>query len=208
MPWSTACSITWMRHWGESAGLWRVSVLGPAAGFNTSCTCCVLCAHLADGMLPALGCASQHFGLAVDQGGVYEFDSSTDAKHSRHLLVRIPGHAFINNHAMGQFVAQASRVGTLLQCMLRHCGALCLQVAQCLGGIATFGEAPLAKPRLPVHAGHRSGWPGADGDAERGGGHVGAGQHCGHSSVLQVTKGARRLLPCMPAHAWHAAAGG
>jgi hypothetical protein len=51
----------------------------------------------------------QHFGLAVDYGSVIELDSSTDAKFSRHLLVRIPGHAFATNHAMGQFVAQVRK---------------------------------------------------------------------------------------------------
>jgi hypothetical protein len=37
---------------------------------------------------------------------VYEFDSSTAEKFSRHLTLRLPGHAFANNHAMGKFVAQ------------------------------------------------------------------------------------------------------
>ncbi|GAB4822102.1 hypothetical protein N2152v2_009148 [Parachlorella kessleri] len=48
----------------------------------------------------------QHFGLAVDYNNVFELDSSTDAKLSRHLHIRIPGHAFVNNHAMGKFVSQ------------------------------------------------------------------------------------------------------
>jgi hypothetical protein len=37
---------------------------------------------------------------------VYELDSSTPTKFSRHLTLRLPGHAFANNHAMGKFVAQ------------------------------------------------------------------------------------------------------
>lgn len=56
--------------------------------------------------LYALPTNRQHYGLAVDYFNVYELDSSTEAKHSRHLLLRLPGHAFSNNHAMGKFVAQ------------------------------------------------------------------------------------------------------
>ena len=50
----------------------------------------------------------RHFGLGLDLRCVYELDSSTPAKFSRHLTVRLPGHAFANNHAMGKFVAQVS----------------------------------------------------------------------------------------------------
>ncbi len=42
---------------------------------------------------------------------MYELDSSTPAKFSRHLTVRLPGYAFANNHAMGKFVGQVSRGG-------------------------------------------------------------------------------------------------
>ncbi|KAL4429588.1 hypothetical protein ABPG77_008637 [Micractinium sp. CCAP 211/92] len=48
----------------------------------------------------------RHFSLALDPRCVYELDSSTPAKFSRHLTVRLPGHAFVTNHAMGKFVAQ------------------------------------------------------------------------------------------------------
>ena len=37
---------------------------------------------------------------------VYELESSTDEKFSRHVLIRIPGYAFLNNLAVGHFVAQ------------------------------------------------------------------------------------------------------
>ena len=48
----------------------------------------------------------RHFDLGLDPRCVYELDSSTPAKFSRHLTLRLPGHAFANNHAMGKFVAQ------------------------------------------------------------------------------------------------------
>lgn len=37
---------------------------------------------------------------------VYELDSSTGEKFSRHIIVRLPHHAFLNNFVVGQFVAQ------------------------------------------------------------------------------------------------------
>lgn len=52
----------------------------------------------------------RHFGLGLDRRCVYELDSSTPAKFSRHLTVRLPGHAFANNHAMGKFVGQVSGI--------------------------------------------------------------------------------------------------
>ncbi|EFN54394.1 hypothetical protein CHLNCDRAFT_135708 [Chlorella variabilis] len=48
----------------------------------------------------------RHFDLILDPRFVYELDSSTPNKFSRHLTLRLPGHAFSNNHAMGKFVAQ------------------------------------------------------------------------------------------------------
>ena len=59
---------------------------------------------------------SEHFGLAVEYGNVYELDSSTDAKFSRHLLIRIPGHAFANNHAMSQFITHVSPAPSFAPC--------------------------------------------------------------------------------------------
>ncbi len=50
--------------------------------------------------------SSLHYGLHLDLRCVYELDSSTREKFSRHLTVRLPSHAFANNHAMGKFVAQ------------------------------------------------------------------------------------------------------
>ncbi len=55
----------------------------------------------------------RHFSLALDPRCVYELDSSTPAKFSRHLTVRLPGHAFVTNHAMGKFVAQVRRVASI-----------------------------------------------------------------------------------------------
>ena len=55
---------------------------------------------------PGALCRRLHFDLGLDLRCVYELDSSTPAKFSRHLTLRLPGHAFANNHAMGKFVAQ------------------------------------------------------------------------------------------------------
>ncbi|KAK9830391.1 hypothetical protein WJX72_011482 [[Myrmecia] bisecta] len=46
------------------------------------------------------------FGLEVDAGCVLELDSTTPAKFSRHLIVRLPGHAFQNNMHVGTFVKE------------------------------------------------------------------------------------------------------
>lgn len=48
-----------------------------------------------------------HFGLQLDRRCVYELDSSTPEKFSRHLHVRLPGHAFATNAHAGAFVGQA-----------------------------------------------------------------------------------------------------
>ena len=37
---------------------------------------------------------------------VYELDSSHAGKFSRHLIIRIPGMAFVNNLAVGHLVSQ------------------------------------------------------------------------------------------------------
>ena len=42
--------------------------------------------------------------MELDRAGVVELDSSTPAKWSRHLVVRLPGHAFADNGHMGRFV--------------------------------------------------------------------------------------------------------
>ncbi|KAI8108186.1 hypothetical protein M9434_006216 [Picochlorum sp. BPE23] len=46
------------------------------------------------------------FSLEFPDTNVYELDSSSEAKFSRHLIVRIENHAFYNNIAVGDFVAQ------------------------------------------------------------------------------------------------------
>jgi hypothetical protein len=49
----------------------------------------------------------RNWGLVLDpQTQVYELESSTPEKFSRHVIVRIPGHAFFHNLAIGHFVAQ------------------------------------------------------------------------------------------------------
>ena len=46
------------------------------------------------------------FDLDLRDDQVYELDSTTDRKFSRHLIVRIPGHAFYNVDHVGYFVQQ------------------------------------------------------------------------------------------------------
>lgn len=46
------------------------------------------------------------FSLEFPDTNVYELDSSSEAKFSRHLIVRIESYAFYNNIAVGDFVAQ------------------------------------------------------------------------------------------------------
>ncbi len=49
----------------------------------------------------------RNWELVLDlQTQVYELDSSTPEKFSRHVIVRIPGHAFFHNLAIGHFVSQ------------------------------------------------------------------------------------------------------
>lgn len=45
------------------------------------------------------------YELELDYQHVLELDSSTAAKFSRHLIIRLPGHAFADNGALGCFVA-------------------------------------------------------------------------------------------------------
>lgn len=56
---------------------------------------------------PTLAQRRQHWGLALDPHCIYELDSSTPVKFSRHLHIRIPGHAFATNQHMGALVQQA-----------------------------------------------------------------------------------------------------
>jgi hypothetical protein len=68
---------------------------------------------------------SQQWGLTFTDAEVFESDSSTEAKWSRHLLVRIPGHAFQNNEHAGRFVRQH---------ILQHADAQQLVVKALSGG--------------------------------------------------------------------------
>jgi len=63
---------------------------------------------LTDRLLAAVAAAAKHrFGvsLAVGADAVTELDSSTVAKFSRHLVVRLPGAAFASAWDAGAFVA-------------------------------------------------------------------------------------------------------
>ena len=44
------------------------------------------------------------WGLELEDSWLWELDSSSPAKWSRHLIVTCPRHAFPNNLAMGEFV--------------------------------------------------------------------------------------------------------
>ena len=58
----------------------------------------------------------QRWGVQLDRAAVVELDSSTPAKWSRHLVVRLAGCAFADNGHMGRFVdalLDAPEVGTI-----------------------------------------------------------------------------------------------
>lgn len=58
-------------------------------------------------LLEALGCLFQEeLGMSLDVADVVELDSSTPSKFSRHLILRIPGHAFASNAHVGALVRQ------------------------------------------------------------------------------------------------------
>ena len=46
----------------------------------------------------------EQWGLELEDSWVWELDSSSPAKWSRHLIVTCPHHAFASNLAMGDFV--------------------------------------------------------------------------------------------------------
>lgn len=46
------------------------------------------------------------WGLRLEDGWVWELDSSSPAKWSRHIIVVVPGRAFPSNLALGAFVTQ------------------------------------------------------------------------------------------------------
>ncbi len=53
----------------------------------------------------AVACRDQ-FEVTLQPEWVYELDSSHAGKFSRHLILRIPGVAFVNNWAVGHLVSQ------------------------------------------------------------------------------------------------------
>ena len=46
----------------------------------------------------------ERWGIAVASHWFVELDSSTPAKFSRHITLRLPGHAFACNTAVGAFI--------------------------------------------------------------------------------------------------------
>ena len=50
------------------------------------------------------------FGLELDVTKVYELDSSSSVKFSRHLVIHIPGMAFCSNIHAGCLVARALEI--------------------------------------------------------------------------------------------------
>lgn len=64
-----------------------------------------------DGMVDALievtkSRLKEDFDLSMCDKDIYELDSTSAQKFSRHLIIKIPGYAFSNNIAVGEFVAQ------------------------------------------------------------------------------------------------------
>lgn len=96
--------------WLRSAAGPEAAVAGPARPSHPAAASRhVTCAPPPPSSHPPRG--RRHWGLGLDRRCVYELDSSTPAKFSRHLTVRLPGHAFATNHAMGKFVAQVRGPG-------------------------------------------------------------------------------------------------
>ncbi|KAK9811730.1 hypothetical protein WJX72_009209 [[Myrmecia] bisecta] len=65
----------------------------------------------------------QEWGFDMQPDWVVELDSSSATKFSRHLTIRIPGHAFPNNHAIGCLVSQLLASSEAMQLMVRKGGA-------------------------------------------------------------------------------------
>lgn len=62
----------------------------------------------------------EKFDLDFDPSWVYELDSSTEAKFSRHVILRVPGAGFQNNFHVGAFVKEMcafSESGTADRCL-------------------------------------------------------------------------------------------
>ena len=57
------------------------------------------------GVVAVLG-SSERWGIAVEPHWYVELDSSTPAKFSRHVTLRIPGAAFACNLDVGSFLAR------------------------------------------------------------------------------------------------------
>lgn len=74
-------------------------------------------------------CNRELWGLQLEDEWVWELDSSSPDKWSRHIIVVVPGRAFPNNLALGAFVNQLlslPQVGALLSSCLVQLSAISL----------------------------------------------------------------------------------
>ena len=62
--------------------------------------------------MPSVRWLQELYELDLDYRQVLELDSSTAAKFSRHLVIRLPGHAFADNSQLGCFVASVLKART------------------------------------------------------------------------------------------------
>lgn len=68
----------------------------------------------------SLDVGRERWGLELEDGWVWELESSSGSKWSRHIIVRVPGAAFAHNLAMGAFVQDLMSLPQVLQ--LCACG--------------------------------------------------------------------------------------
>ena len=88
-PWRT-CSRTWGL---DGRGPYTAAEQNPVRSLS-SCSF----------QLILMALCRKQWGLELEDSWVWELDSSSPAKWSRHLIVACPHHAFANNLAMGDFV--------------------------------------------------------------------------------------------------------
>ena len=92
-----------------------------ASHHSTAAVCCISCevlpvsSHQSTAVVCwvcvvkcclSLGGCRDQFQVDLQPEWVYELDSSHAGKFSRHLILRIPGIAFVNNWAVGHLVSQ------------------------------------------------------------------------------------------------------
>lgn len=73
----------------------------------------------------------EQWGLELEDSWVWELDSSSPAKWSRHLIVTCPHHAFASNLAMGDFVRGLLTPEQVSFCGLEAAGQPVIE-AQCM----------------------------------------------------------------------------